>query len=186
MRAPTLQNPLAWLLALILLSAVVPASAQQPAPQKATRDDLTIDPATMMKPWKGDLDGMIGRRLIRVLVVNSKTFYFQDQGTQRGTTYDFFRVFEEDLNKQLEKQGKLRQKHLKVRVVFIPIARGDLLQALAAAGEEGRPAAPGLRAATGTLTRETGEPRCRRPPSPAGRSGTGSARDGGCRSNRSA
>jgi len=86
----------------------------------------------VMRPWKGDLDGMIERRLVRVLAVNSKTFYFQDKGTQRGATYDIFRVFEDDLNTQLEKQGKLKQKHLKVRVVFIPIARGDLLQALAA------------------------------------------------------
>jgi len=130
MRAPTLQNPLAWLLALILLSA--PAFAQQPSTQKLAGEDLTLDPTTVMRPWKGDLDGMIERRLVRVLAVNSKTFYFQDKGTQRGATYDIFRVFEDDLNTQLEKQGKLKQKHLKVRVVFIPIARGDLLQALAA------------------------------------------------------
>jgi membrane-bound lytic murein transglycosylase MltF len=115
-----------------MLSAATPVFAEQPKPQQATRDGLTIDPATMMKPWKGDLDGMIKRRVIRVLSVNSKTFYFQDKGVQRGTTYDMFRLFEEDLNKQLEKQGKLQQKNLQVRVVFIPIARSDLLKALAA------------------------------------------------------
>jgi membrane-bound lytic murein transglycosylase MltF len=126
-----IQNPLAWFLALMMLSAATPAFAEQPKPQQATRDGLTIDPATMMKPWKGDLDGMIKRRVIRVLSVNSKTFYFQDKGVQRGITHDVFRLFEEDLNKQLEKQGKLQQKHLQVRVVFIPISRGDLLKALA-------------------------------------------------------
>jgi membrane-bound lytic murein transglycosylase MltF len=132
MRFPTIQNPLAWLLALSLLSAAVPVFAEQPSPQKATREGLTIDPATVMKPWKGDLDGMLKRGYIRVLTVNSKTFYFQDKGTQRGITYDVFHLFEQDLNTQLEKQGKLTQKHLQVRVVFIPIGRGDLLQALAA------------------------------------------------------
>ena len=53
-----------------------------------------------------------------------------DKGSQRGATYDAFRLFEEDLNKRLAKEGKLEQKHLKVRVVFIPVARDDLLQAL--------------------------------------------------------
>ena len=131
MRFPSIQNPLPWFLAFILLSVAVSAFAQQPAPQKADREALTIDPATVMQPWKGDLDGMLKRGVIRVLTVYSKTFYFADKGVQRGTTYDVFRLFEQDLNKKLEKQGKLKQKHLPVRVVFIPIGRGDLLQALA-------------------------------------------------------
>lgn len=32
---------------------------QEPAPQKAARETLTIDFAEMTKPWTGDLDGMI-------------------------------------------------------------------------------------------------------------------------------
>jgi membrane-bound lytic murein transglycosylase MltF len=107
------------------------ASAQQTAPQKPAQEELTIDPTVMMQSWKGDLDGMIERGVIRVLTVYSKTFYFTDKGVQRGATHDIFRVFEEDLNKQLAKRQKLKHKHLKVKVVFIPIARGDLLQALA-------------------------------------------------------
>ena len=67
-----------------------------------------------------------------MLTVYSKTFYFVDKGVQRGATYDAFRLFEEDLNKKLAQEKKLKQKHLKVQVVFIPIARGDLLQALVA------------------------------------------------------
>ena len=38
---------------------------------------LTIDPAGMQKPWTGDLDGMIARRVIRVLTVSSKDLLFQ-------------------------------------------------------------------------------------------------------------
>ena len=132
MRLPIIQNPLSWLLALILLASTAPLSAQQPAPQQAAREDLTIDLTRVNKPWKGDLDGMIERRLIRVLTVYSKTFYFADKGVQLGATHDIFRLYEQDLNRQLEKQGKLKQKHLQVRVMFIPVARGDLLQALAA------------------------------------------------------
>jgi membrane-bound lytic murein transglycosylase MltF len=64
------------------------------------------------------------------LTVYSKTFYFLDKGVQRGATYDAFRVFEDDLNKKLAKQQKLKHKHLKVKVVLIPVARGNLLPAL--------------------------------------------------------
>jgi len=120
----------AWLLAFLMLSAAAPAFSQQASAQKPTREELTVDPTTMMKPWKGDLDGMIDRGFIRVLTVYSKTFYFADKGVQRGATHDAFRVFEEDLNKRLAKEKKIKQKHVKVRVVFIPVARGDLLQAL--------------------------------------------------------
>ncbi len=128
MRFPMIRNPLAWLLAFFVFSAAAPAFSQQQAP--AAREDLTIDPTIVMQPWKGDLDGMIKRGYIRVLTVYSKTFYFADKGVQRGTTHDAFRVFEEDLNKRLAKEKKLKQKHVKVQVVFIPVARGDLLQAL--------------------------------------------------------
>jgi membrane-bound lytic murein transglycosylase MltF len=76
--------------------------------------------------WTGDLDGMIERRMIRVLVVYSKTFYFIEKGAQRGVTYDTFHAFEEGLNK------KLRTKHLRVNVVFIPTSRDELLSGLVA------------------------------------------------------
>jgi membrane-bound lytic murein transglycosylase MltF len=108
------------------------ALAQKPAPQKAAGTVLTIDPAEMQKQWMGDLDGMIERRIIRVLTVNSKTFYFNDKGTLRGTVVDFFRVFEDGLNKKLAAEKKLKDKNLKVRVVFIPVRRDELLPGIAA------------------------------------------------------
>jgi membrane-bound lytic murein transglycosylase MltF len=83
-----------------------------------------------MQPWKGDLDGMIERRMIRVLTVPSKTSYFQDRGRQRGATYDAFRLLEADFNATLERENKLKQKHLKVRFVFIPVRRDQLLPGL--------------------------------------------------------
>jgi ABC-type amino acid transport substrate-binding protein len=107
--------------------------AQQQAPQKkAAGETLTIDPAEIQKPWTGDLDGMIERRVIRVLTVYSKTFYFHDKGAQRGSVVDFFRLFENELNKKLAAEKKLKQKHLKVQVVFVPLRRDQLLPALAA------------------------------------------------------
>jgi len=106
--------------------------AQQPAPQKAAGGTLTIDLAALQKPWTGDLDGMIERRTIRVLTVNSKSSYFLDKGVQRGIAVDYLHLFENELNKKLAADKKLKNKNLKVRVVFIPVRRDQLLPELAA------------------------------------------------------
>jgi membrane-bound lytic murein transglycosylase MltF len=73
---------------------------------------------------KGDLDQMIKRRRIRVLLVHSKTFYFIDRGRQRGATYDFMRLFEDDLNR------RLGTGHLRVQLIFIPVGRDELIPGL--------------------------------------------------------
>jgi membrane-bound lytic murein transglycosylase MltF len=109
-----------------------PAFAEQQAPQMAADGTLTIDPEDVRKPWTGDLDGMIERQTVRVLTVNSKTYYFIDKGVQRGTVVDFSRLFEDEINKKLTAEKKLKHKHLKIRVVFIPVRRDQLLPALAA------------------------------------------------------
>jgi membrane-bound lytic murein transglycosylase MltF len=120
-------------LAFILFAGPNCAAAEaQPSPQTPQREQLTIVPKEVMKPWTGDLDGMIERRVIRILTVYSKTFYFVDKGVQRGAAYDAGSLFVEDLNKKLAKDNKQKHKHLKVQAVFIPIARGELLPALAA------------------------------------------------------
>ena len=49
-------------LAFILLLAAATVLAQTPKPTEAPREDLTIDPGTIMQPWKGDLDQMVERR----------------------------------------------------------------------------------------------------------------------------
>ena len=57
------------------------AQKEPPAAPAPTNDrTLTIDLEKSRRPWTGDLDGMIERRLIRVLTVNSKTIYFCRQG----------------------------------------------------------------------------------------------------------
>ena len=72
----------------------------------------------------GDFDAMRERRVVRVLVVNNKTNYFIDKGTQRGITYDAFKLFEDELNKKYKSGG------LKIHVTFRPVSRGDLAAAL--------------------------------------------------------
>jgi membrane-bound lytic murein transglycosylase MltF len=120
-------------LAYTLFAGPIYAAAEaKPSPQTPQRERLTIAAEEATKPWTGDLDGMIKRGFIRVLTVYSKTFYSVDKGVQRGAAYDAGRLFVEDLNKKLAKEKKLQHKHLKVRVLFIPVGRGELLPALAA------------------------------------------------------
>lgn len=76
------------------------------------------------EPWTGDLDAMVDRQRIRALVTFSKTFYFLDGVEQRGLSFDALKEFEKTINK------KLKTKHLKVHMVFIPVARNELLPAL--------------------------------------------------------
>ena len=96
--------------------AVPCALAQEPVagPQGIEHD--------IAQAWSGDLDGMLERRRIRMLVVPSRTFYFVDKGQQRGLSYDAGKALEDELNK-----GK---KKLRVDVVFVPVAQDDLLPAL--------------------------------------------------------
>ena len=76
---------------------------------------------------------MVQRRIIRVLVVPSKTFYFNDKGTQRGITYDTFHLLiESELYKELRRNKQLKRKHLNVTFFFVPIAREKIFAALVA------------------------------------------------------
>lgn len=79
-----------------------------------------------MRPWKGDLDAMLERRLIRALVPSSKTFYYVQKGRPSGFSYDVFTAFERELNQQH------KSKALKVRVVFLPTPRDEIIDALVA------------------------------------------------------
>ncbi len=55
---------------------------------------------------------------------------FIDKGTQRGATHDIFIALENELNKQLAKDKKLKQRHLKLHIVFVPVSRDNLFIAL--------------------------------------------------------
>jgi membrane-bound lytic murein transglycosylase MltF len=72
--------------------------------------------------WTGDLDGMIERRFIRALVVQSRTLYFYDQGQARGIAYEALSEFERTLNKSYG-FGPAEYVH----VVFVPVSRDRLL-----------------------------------------------------------
>jgi len=63
------------------------ASSEQIVEADAELVSSFADEFGLTERWTGDLDGMVEREYIRVLVVYSKTHYFFDQGTQRGVTY---------------------------------------------------------------------------------------------------
>ncbi len=89
----------------------------------------SFDDAAMkrvLQPWKGDLNGMIERRLIRVLVVYNKTDFFLDGPHSRGFAYEIFHKFETFLYDSL-KAKKATQKHLRIKIVFVPVARDQLI-----------------------------------------------------------
>jgi len=72
--------------------------------------------------WSGDLDGMVERRQVRVLVPYSRTFYFIDEGgSQRGLAYEFMEAFEDFLNEQLNRG------HQRVNVIYVPVTRDRLI-----------------------------------------------------------
>jgi membrane-bound lytic murein transglycosylase MltF len=94
------------------------------APTEKGRLGLTLTQITT--PWTGDLDGMVERRMVRVLTAFSKTQYFIDRGTPRGTAYDQGRLLEEELNKTLGKANAT------LHVQFVPLSRNELIPALIA------------------------------------------------------
>ncbi len=120
-------------IASILLAGPSHAVAQTTPPvQLPGQEEITITPEEVMKPWTGDLEGMIERRVIRILTVYSKTFFYVDKGVQRGVSYEGGHLFVEDLNKKGTKPKNGTEKYLKLHAVFIPVRRDELLPALAA------------------------------------------------------
>ncbi len=93
------------------------------------------------KPFTGDLDEMVARRVIRAGVAYSRTHYFIDKGVQRGLAYDSLKLFEDQLN------ARLKTGNLKVHVVFVTLPRDQMLPALLAGKVD-------LVAATLTITPE--------------------------------
>jgi membrane-bound lytic murein transglycosylase MltF len=67
---------------------------------------------------------MVEKRRIRAMVVYSKTFYFLDQGHQRGLSYDLLKEFEKYVN------NKMKTGTLKIEVVFIPVTRDEIIPGL--------------------------------------------------------
>ena len=74
--------------------------------------------------WIGDFDGMAKRKVIRALVIGSKTGFFYDKGRARGLTAETLEDFEVFVNK------KLGDPNPPVKVVYITSTPSHLASAL--------------------------------------------------------
>ncbi|WP_036020072.1 transglycosylase SLT domain-containing protein [Paraburkholderia mimosarum] len=121
MRFGSLAHLVAGLLCAFALGGAI-ATVNPPAPA-SVRPPATRQLSLSNKPWRGDFDGMLERRWIRVLVPYSRTLYFVDKGQERGLTAELVRDFERYVNDTYaDRLGKRP-----LTVVLIPTTRDRLL-----------------------------------------------------------
>ena len=82
-----------------------PTSVTAPAAELAKPRRLVI----ANKPWIGDFDKMLERRVIRVDAPFSRSLYFSDKGRERGLAVELVRDFERLTLDAQEKAEKARQ-----------------------------------------------------------------------------
>ncbi|TVQ38079.1 MAG: lytic transglycosylase F [Wenzhouxiangella sp.] len=114
-------NKPAWIAALTITWSLLALSAVSAQSEPFAESEVV---GARMAPWAGDLDGMVERRVIRVLVPYSRTLYFLDGPDQRGIAFELMRDFETELNRQVARG------HLRTEMIFIPTTRDRLIAAL--------------------------------------------------------
>jgi membrane-bound lytic murein transglycosylase MltF len=80
----------------------------------------------VLEKHTGDLDEMLKRKTIRVLVVNSKAFYGIEKGKKTGIYNDAILAF----SKQINKNHPHANKHIKTKLIPIAVTREMLIPAL--------------------------------------------------------
>ena len=112
-------------------AATVPAAeaslpAEEPIPDTVSPFDALPEAVQLVldQPFTGDFEALVKRRAIRVAVTFNRTHYFIDKGQERGLTYESLKLFENDLN------ADLNTGNLKVHVVIVPMPRDQLYAAL--------------------------------------------------------
>ena len=108
------------------LAALPAALAQQPPAGTPAAKPRALVVET--KPWQGDFDGMLERRVIRFLVPPSRTLFVNDKGRERGITAELAREFERWVNQKYAKQLGKRP----VTVFIVATTRDKLLANLTA------------------------------------------------------
>ncbi|MCU0232757.1 MAG: transporter substrate-binding domain-containing protein [Thermoanaerobaculales bacterium] len=102
-------------------AAELPADEADPEPIGPSgalpEDDLSV----ALAPWKGDYDGMVERRMVRILVPYSMTNFFLDGASKRGIVAALGRDLEQEINRRERLRTRL------VHVVFIPTPRDRLI-----------------------------------------------------------
>jgi len=106
------------------LALFAAGAAAQPKPDEDAQRAVAL---RIGAEFKGDLDGLIERRAIRVAAPYSRTLYFNDKGRERGISADFVRDLEGWLNRKYQKDLGKRP----ITVVIRPTTRDKLLQDVA-------------------------------------------------------
>ena len=91
-------------LLLLVLCSVIPvaAGAQTQSPREPPPTPRRL--AIANKPWTGDFDKLLERRMIRVYAPFSRSLYFSDKGRERGLAVELVRDWERYLNLKYAKQ----------------------------------------------------------------------------------
>ena len=125
----TLRSTLVRFFLLLFIYQVLPAIAATmpdlPAVELTPAEEAEVQRLVLPVPenWTGDFEGMRERRLVRILVPYSKTFFELDRGRQRGLSYELGKGLEAWLNKT----QPYAKKSMQWRVMFIPTARDQLI-----------------------------------------------------------
>src|SRR5688572_1846043 len=109
-------------------AADVQQAGQAETPLRPSVLETRLPPGVLeflLKPFTGDLDAMIKRRVVRVGVTFNRTFYFVDNGMPSGVAYEYGQLLEERLNKHFRTRLDNR-----VYVALLPLPRAQLLPAL--------------------------------------------------------
>jgi len=133
-------HTLTAVLATLLLLCACDSSAPPASPEAPAREAETSSAAAEKLPepaedkgleelergartvrLKGDLDAMLQRGYIRVLVPYSKTFFFYEGARPRGLAYEFMEAFAEQLRKN---QGS---KRTRLTMLYLPMPRDKLI-----------------------------------------------------------
>jgi membrane-bound lytic murein transglycosylase MltF len=109
---------------LLALLTVALFAMMTAAPARAETPTMALPRHTQ---WTGDLDVMLKRRFVRILVPFSKTLYFIDRDRSYGVAADLGRQLQAELNKRYSKS-----KVFQISVVFVPTPRDKMFDDLVA------------------------------------------------------
>jgi membrane-bound lytic murein transglycosylase MltF len=97
------------------------ATTQSPANQQTSS---SLELPVNFERHLGDLDGMVKRRQIRVLVIPSRSGFFYDKGQPHGIYYEAFDEFQRFVN------NRYKTGSLKINVTYLPVRIEQLQEAL--------------------------------------------------------
>jgi membrane-bound lytic murein transglycosylase MltF len=107
----------------LLISFSTSVCAREPGTSTAP---LRLEARINGEKWTGDLDGIAKRRILRILVAPSALGFYFNGTEMQGALYEFGSELEKELNK------KLKTGDLPIYVVYIPVARQEMISTLTA------------------------------------------------------